>query len=795
MKDKNDTERVVDQIVIAEDSPTQAEQLRYLLEKHKFEVKVAKDGKEALNLITKHKPILVISDIVMPVMNGYELCKELKSDESTMDIPVILLTSLTSSEDVLEGISCGADNFITKPYREDYLIAHIEQILANRKIFKVERIRVGVEIIFEGKRRFITATQQQMLSLLISTYEAAVRRNNELVQSQEELKTLNEHLEDIVIERTAELSAEIAIRKSAEERILKLNRIYAVLSAINQAIVRIHNINQLFNTACLIAVQRGKFQSAWIGMVNYEINKIETSATAGLANDLTEMSLDQNPFTGVIKSGKHFISNNFTNDNSIPEIWKQNSLPFGYSSFAAFPLLVFGKAIGIFCIYSNELNFFDELEISLLDEMAKDISFALEYIQTESERKWAELLLLGKNKEIESQNEKLNQTNTELIKAKEHAEESDRLKSAFLANMSHEIRTPMNGILGFAELLKEPNLSGDEQQEYIKIIEKSGARMLNIINDIVDISKIEAGLMNVAIKDTNINEITEFIYTFLKPQAEEKGMQLIFRNYLTTKEGSINTDGEKVISIFTNLVKNAIKYTDEGAIEFGYIKKDDCIECYVKDTGIGIPKERQAAIFERFIQADIADKQARQGAGLGLSIAKAYVEMLGGKIWVESEPGKGSTFYFTLPYNIEVDEKNIIRKNVSVEEVTNQMKKLKILIAEDDETSKMLISISVKGYSKEIIEASTGIEAVEICRKNHDLDLILMDIQMPGMNGHEATRQIRQFNKEVAIIAHTAFGLSGDREKAIDAGCNDYITKPINRSELHAIIQKCLIIN
>ncbi|MDP2337069.1 MAG: response regulator, partial [Bacteroidota bacterium] len=518
MKNKKNSENEVDQILIAEDSPTQAEQLKYLLEKHNYKVIVAKDGKEALRLVGKHAPTLVISDIVMPEMNGYELCKEIKSDESTMDIPVILLTALTRSEDVLEGISCGADNFITKPYREDYLIAHIEQILANRRIQKNERVRVGVEIIFGGKRRFITASQQQMLTLLISTYEAAVQRNDELVQTQEELKTLNEHLEEIVIKRTAELSAEIVIRKGAEERILKLNRIYAVLSNINQAIVRIHDINQLFKDACTIAVDEGKFQSAWIEIVNDETKKIETSATAGLANDLTEVSPDQNPVTGVIRSGTHFISNNITDDNSIPETWKQDSLSFGFRSFAVFPLIVFEKAIGAFCIYSNEFGFFDEIEISLLDEIANDISFGLEYIQKESERKQSELLLREKNKEIEVQNEKLNETNTELIIAKEHAEESDRLKSAFLANMSHEIRTPMNGILGFAELLKDPDLTGENQQGYISIIEKSGARMLNIINDIISISKIESGQIGVSISETNINEQTEYIYTFFKPE-------------------------------------------------------------------------------------------------------------------------------------------------------------------------------------------------------------------------------------------------------------------------------------
>jgi len=238
----------------------------------------------------------------------------------------------------------------------------------------------------------------------------------------------------------------------------------------------------------------------------------------------------------------------------------------------------------------------------------------------------------------------------DLLAAKEHAEESDHLKSAFLANMSHEIRTPMNGILGFAELLKEPELTGEERQEYISIIEKSGARMLNIINDIVDISKIESEQMEINISETNVNEQIEYIYTFFKPEVERKGLQIFFQNGLPAKEAVIETDREKIYAILTNLVKNAIKFSDTGTIEFGYNLKNKYLEFFIKDTGIGIPHDKKEVIFDRFIQADISDKRAFQGAGLGLAISKAYVEMLGGKIWVESEEGKGSTFYFTISY-------------------------------------------------------------------------------------------------------------------------------------------------
>jgi len=396
------------------------------------------------------------------------------------------------------------------------------------------------------------------------------------------------------------------------------------------------------------------------------------------------------------------------------------------------------------------------------------------------------LLVLDANKNLENTVE---ERTKELLKAKEQAEESDRLKSAFLANMSHEIRTPMNGILGFAELLKEPGLTGKEQQDYIKIIEKSGARMLNIINDIVDISKIEAGLMKLEIQDSNVNEQIQDIYTFFKPEVEAKGMILSFHTPLPTIEAILKTDREKVYAILTNLVKNAIKYSNTGIIEIGYNKRDSDLEFYVKDTGIGIPNDRHGAIFERFIQADIPGEWAQQGAGLGLSITKAYVEMLGGKIRVASQVGVGSTFYFTLPYNAVLINEPVVQQIVPSEN-NDLIRKLKILIAEDDKVSEMLIDKTLKTFGKEIIKARTGVEAIEACKKNPDIDLVMMDIRMPDMGGYDATRQIRKFNKEVVIIAQTAHGLYGDREKAIEAGCNDYIAKPINKAELLLLIQK-----
>ncbi len=381
----------------------------------------------------------------------------------------------------------------------------------------------------------------------------------------------------------------------------------------------------------------------------------------------------------------------------------------------------------------------------------------------------------------------------EQILLKEKAEESDRLKSAFLANMSHEIRTPMNGILGFAGLLKEAELSGEQQKKYIQIIEKSGARMLNIINDIVSISKIESGTLDINLTEVNINNQLQFIYDSLKLDADNKKLNLTYTCALTGKEAIIKTDNEKLYGILSNLVKNAIKYTDKGTIEFGYSKKGIEIEFFVKDSGIGIPKERRDAIFERFIQADIVDKMARQGAGLGLTISKAYVEILGGKIWVESEEAKGSTFFFTLPCNINSKGKSDILTDRILENeaksISPKITGLKVLIAEDDEASEMLISIELSKFSREILKATNGIEAIETCRQHPDIDLVLMDIQMPVMNGYQATREIRKFNENVIIIAQTAFALTGDKEKSIEAGCNNHISKPIRQAELLALLK------
>lgn len=383
----------------------------------------------------------------------------------------------------------------------------------------------------------------------------------------------------------------------------------------------------------------------------------------------------------------------------------------------------------------------------------------------------------------------LKETESRLMSALEKAQESDRLKSTFLANMSHEIRTPMNGILGFSGLLNKNDLSSDKQQEYIKIIQHSGKRMLNTINDLIDISRIESGQTKITKKLINFNEQLDHLYHFFKPEADAKDLEFHFNPSLENNKAILMTDEEKFFAIMSNYLKNALKYTDEGSIHFGYELLDGIIEFYVKDSGIGILKDKHEAIFERFVQADLSITKPYEGSGLGLAISKAFAEMIGGEVRVDSEFGKGSTFYLTLPFkDVDSRDKNKSPKNNHHKNLKESMKDLDILIVENDEPSVLYLKILLKDKCHSMQIARTGAEAIDLIKKHSSTDLILMDVRMPDMDGYAATKKIREFNKDVQILAQTAYAMESDKIRAMEAGCNGYISKPIREEELFTLI-------
>lgn len=383
-----------------------------------------------------------------------------------------------------------------------------------------------------------------------------------------------------------------------------------------------------------------------------------------------------------------------------------------------------------------------------------------------------------------------------LIIAKEKAEESDRLKSAFLSNMSHEIRTPMNAILGFSSLLSDPGSTEEEKIEYIDIIKERGNDLMRIISDIIDVAKIESGQLKINIKDCKVNRLLEDIHVVFKQikQKQEKD-NVVLKTSLPVPdpEFTILTDPQRLRQIMTNLIENALKFTETGEIEFGYRIREDLgigksIDFFIQDSGIGIPEEMHKVIFERFRQVDDSHTRKYGGTGLGLTICKNLTHLMGGELTLQSQVGKGTRFTITLPmWTISPQkEEPVVDKD---KPKSRDWKDKVILIAEDEESNYTFLEHVLKRTGVRLLWAQNGKDAVNIA-KNEKVDLVLMDIRMPGMDGYEATEIIKKENKALPVIAQTAYALKGEKELSIGSGCDDYISKPIDITELMAILSK-----
>ena len=377
-----------------------------------------------------------------------------------------------------------------------------------------------------------------------------------------------------------------------------------------------------------------------------------------------------------------------------------------------------------------------------------------------------------------------------LKKAKDKAEESDRLKTAFLANMSHEIRTPMNAIIGFAELMADPNLDLGSRKEFTEQIYNSSNMLSKLIDDIIDISQIDAGEITPTTKRFNLTKVLDhFLYKIIEEKEYAEELDILFHSPFGNLPAFIETDEFRFKQIFEHLLNNAIKYTHEGFIEFGFdINQQEIPTFYVRDTGIGIPEDKIELIFKHFTKLEDRTKLYR-GTGIGLTITQKLVNLLGGKIWVESNPGIGSIFYFTLPSKVEIIEIPIRKDKFRI---NYDWSNKKILIAEDEDSNYEVLRASLSRTHAKLVRVTQGDKAVEICKKE-DFDIILMDIKMPVLNGIDATKQIKSFKPNLPIIGQTAFVFKNERDLCISAGCNEYIAKPIKSQVLLEMINNFFV--
>jgi len=719
-------------ILIVEDSPTQAQRLQHILEQQGYEVGIAGNGRLALDMTAQFRPALIISDVIMPEMDGYELSRRIKADTDLREIPVILVTTMSDPQDVIHGLECGADNFVLKPYDENYLLGRVRYVLLNREMRQADETGMGVEIYFNGERHFITADRLQILNLLLSTYDAAIQRNKELNQSQEALQqsssevlSANRFL-DSLIENIPNM---IFIKNAADLRFVRLNRAGEALL--------------------------GCARDEVLGKNDYDLFPRE-EADAFTSKDRETLA------RGTIED--------------IPEE----------------PVHTHDKGIRI--LHTKKVPLFDEHgQLSHLLGISEDVTEQREMVN--------EIKRL--NTELAQRAEHLEASNKELIQAKATAEQANQTKSAFLSSMSHELRTPLNAILGFGQILASESMPStpEQKKEFVNHILTAGRHLLVLINEVLDLAKVESGTLTLSPEPVTLAEVLLECQEMIEPLAKDRNIRMMFPQ---DERSYVLADRTRLKQTLLNLLSNAIKYNRVGGSVVVACTTDTAghVRISIQDTGVGLSAEKLGQLFQPFNRLG-QEGGVEEGTGIGLVVTKRLIELMGGTIGVSSTVGIGSVFWIELQATdaiVPATGNGTIEALPPVEaEQTDQVKQTDaslhtLLYVEDNPANLELVEqlISFRPDLR-LLTAAEGQLGIELARA-HQPDVILMDINLPDISGNEALIILRNDPKtaHIPVIALTANAMPRAVSESMAYGFFRYIVKPINIDDFFEILDGAL---
>lgn len=811
-------------VLLVEDNHEHAAIVAFAFRKSGMEVTVARNGRDAIAFFGDQTfiPDILILDYILPDTDGIELMQRLRIKGVTA--PLIMMTAYEDRDTAVKAYRAGVDDFLFKIENyHDVLPGLVLKVVKNHQLGitknKLEQTineqHSQLETLFreapnpilfiDEKQRFIDANPAALRFLAITKKELKAGAIEALIYK-EDLGCIAKMLINPANGSNSEISFYIGNRvktvlfsqvpvtingqkvacfigydiSSEREAALAMQRqleVMAVLTKLSQSLLDA-SLSQEKVTGMVIesAVQVTGSEMGWL-LSDYDqrglphlLAVVHGNETSIIPERNTNASnqppdSDDNWKNHVLLPAEPLVVNQ---EETVPAYLSHHTAVVKVKRYATVPVLSEDKVMVQITVADSRSDY-DQQHIGYLQQAA------------------TMFLLAAKRKQIEK----------ELIVAKERAEESDNLKTAFLSNVSHEIRTPLNAVVGFSQLLREPALSSEERDEYIDAISVNTESLLRLIDDIIELARIEAGEILIMNEPFELKPLMDRIYRnaeVIRRDLKKEHLTLLMS--LNADENlAISGDKIRIRQVLLNLIKNALKFTIKGRVEFGYNligsgenEQPDSVCFFVSDTGIGIEEDKLKIIFDRFRQLEDTYTRVHGGTGLGLTISRNLVSLLGGKIWVESKVGQGTVFRFTIPFTKTTIAE--IKETGTHHIPTIDWRQKTILIVEDVDSNYRYLKACLKHSGANILWAVTGSKAIEAVSSIPELDLVLMDLQMPEMNGYDATRIIKNIRKELPVIAQTSYAMSGDREKSLEAGCDDYIAKPIRSGDLIAIIAK-----